>query len=210
MTYRLMRSAVPILLQTRKFPQLSRELFVIVPARPLVSRLPVAPYAGTPSFMLLLLGQASVPHAPSRLIPPLNFALRKLRCQRLVIFPTQHRSLVASARLVRGPLVQAHRIPLTRQARILTLERLERLQLRSAPLLELLVPFLYAWLNHLELLEVGIHSRRRRSQRPPVLGLVLLGMVEQVLEHEIGVAVEQEVGLRVVAFCFVDLGLGPC
>lgn len=90
---------------------------------------------------------------------------------------------------------------------IRVLQCLQSLQLPPSPLLVFLVSPLYAWCKLLELLQVAAHSSSRSTERFAVLGLALVGVRLQVLENQVGVAVEEQVRLRVVAFCFVDVGL---
>lgn len=76
-----------------------------------------------------------------------------------------------------------------------------------SPLLVLVVSPLYAWGDCLKFLQVAVDGRCGRIERFPVLRLVLVRMSLELLENKIGVSVEQEVCLRVISFCFVDLRL---
>ena len=58
-------------------------------------------------------------------------------------------------------------------------------------------------LDDLELLQVALHSGFRGLERLLVLGYVSVGMQGEVAEHELGMAEQEEVGLRVVAFILV-------
>lgn len=106
------------------------------------------------------------------------------------------------------PVLYRQPIQLLRQRlRMLPLQLLQRLLLPPPPLLILLMPPLNARRNQFKLLEVAAHRRGRGIQRFLILGPALVGMRLQVRQDEVGVAVEQEVGLRVVALGFVDLRL---
>lgn len=74
-------------------------------------------------------------------------------------------------------------------------------------LLVLLVSLFYSGRNDLKLLEIGADCSCCGIQRFAKLGLILVGMVLELLKDEIGMSIEEQVCLRVIALGFIDLGL---
>lgn len=70
------------------------------------------------------------------------------------------------------------------------------------------MPLLYPWPNLLEFLNVVAHSGGGSSECMSILGAILLGVVLEVFKDEIGMAIQQHICLRIVAFCRVNLSLG--
>jgi len=81
-------------------------------------------------------------------------------------------------------------------------------QLAGPPLAIVVVALLDAWRKALELAQIAHDRCCRGCQRAAVFGSAFVRVRLQLLQHEVGMAVEEQVDLLVIAFGFVDLGLG--
>ena len=80
------------------------------------------------------------------------------------------------------------------------LQRLQGFLLPSSSLLVLLMSLIYPRRKLLEPLQVGLHSSGRSIERFAVLWLLPVWVVDQMVQYKTRVALEQQEGLRLVAF----------
>lgn len=81
-----------------------------------------------------------------------------------------------------------------------TLQCLQGFLLPSPSLLILLMSLIYPRRKLLEPLQVGLHSFGRSIERFAILRLLPVWMVDQVVQYKTRVALEQQEGLRLIAF----------